>query len=67
MNEVDKEGKKFDKTLYGAVDLESRTFDYSFIPCIPKHVKGHIHSEQDTECLADYDNPESLKQKLKAS
>jgi hypothetical protein len=38
MNDYDSNGKKFDKTLFGAADLESRVFDYSFVPCTPKQL-----------------------------
>ena len=37
-DKLDKEGKEFNRKLFGVTGLDSRTYDITYIPCIPKQL-----------------------------
>ena len=67
LNDVDFQGKPINMNLYGTFSGAYRSIEMLVIPCIPSNVKGHIHHEKDLECVADHDEPESMKERFEKS
>ena len=61
INDLDVNGKKINKKLYGNSDVqENRTFNLVYRPCIPEQLTDENKDKEDELCLADYNNTASL-------
>ena len=61
INDLDINGKKINKKLYGMSDVqENRTFGLVFRPCIPEQITEENKDKEDELCLADYNDKTSL-------
>ena len=67
INEFDKDGKKFPRTVFGTSGTEARTLDIMLITCLPKQLTQYNKHLVDKECIVDYKDPKSLERKLKES
>ena len=60
-------GKPFNKRLFGTAGVNQRSLELNLIPCIPKQITDQNRHLINKECLADYNDPASMRRKFLAS
>jgi len=66
IDEVDKNGTPMRTKLWGR-EVSKQVVDITLIPCIPEQITDANRHLVNKKCLADYNNPASLKAKFNAS
>lgn len=70
LNKFDFEGNEIKHGVLGSAGsggTEYRLLDVTLRPCIPKQLTPYNKHLVDKDCIADYNDPASLKAKLKQS
>jgi hypothetical protein len=64
INDIDTEGKRINKKIFGSYGAEYRAIELNLIPCIPKQETSYNRHLKDKECIADLTSKASLAKKL---
>ena len=64
LNDLDANGKKLNKNIYGTTGADFRNLDIALIPCVPKQLTPYNKHLVGKECMADLKDPKSLQAKL---
>ena len=67
LNDLDANGKKLNKNIFGTSGAERREIGITFIPCVPKQLTLYNKHLIGKECIADLKDPKSLQAKLQES
>lgn len=64
INDLDDQGNKLNKKIYGYTGVDLRTIEINFIPCVPKQLTLYNKHLVDKECIADLKDPKAVAAKL---
>jgi hypothetical protein len=68
LDDLDLKGSQVKKNLFGVDDVHPhRRIDLVYLPCIPEQITPANKGENDTKCLADLEDPDSMTAKLEDS